>query len=81
MMKELLTLQQIEEELLKKAKENGTLENAIVLCHENYEATAEAMEELLPWLREEGWQVVTISEMFAANDKELMGGTVYNKLQ
>ena len=68
-------------ETIKKAKENGTLENAIVLCHENYEATAEAMEELLPWLREEGWQVVTISEMFAANDKELMGGTVYNKLQ
>ncbi len=63
------------------AKDNGTLENAIVLCHENYATTAEAMEEILPQLKEEGWQVVTVSELFAANGKELMGGTVYNKLQ
>ena len=65
---------------IKKAKENGTLDGAIVLCHETYETTAEAMEEVIPWLKEEGWQVVTISELFAANGKELMGGTVYTKL-
>ena len=65
---------------IKKAKENGSLDGAIVLCHENYEATAEAMEEVVPWLKEEGWQVVTVSELFAANSKELMGGKVYTKL-
>ena len=64
---------------IKKAKENGTLENAIVLCHENYEATADAMEEVVPWLKAEGWQVVTVSELFAANGREMMGGTVYDK--
>ena len=63
------------------AKDNGTLENAIVLCHENYASTADAMEEILPQLKAEGWQVVTVSELFKANDKELMGGTVYTKLQ
>lgn len=65
---------------LKKAKENGTLDGAIVLCHENYASTAEAMEEIVPWLKSEGWQVVTVSELFAANGKELMGGKVYSKL-
>lgn len=66
-------------EKIKKAKENGSLENSIVLCHENYASTAEAMEEIIPWLKEEGWQVVTISEMFAVKGKPLMGGTVYTK--
>lgn len=65
---------------LKKAKENGSLDGAIVLCHENYESTAEAMEEVVPWLKDEGWQVVTVSELFAVNGKELMGGKVYTKL-
>ena len=65
---------------IKTAKENGTLENAIVLCHENYATTAEAMEILMPYLKEEGWQVVTVSEMFAVQGKELTGGKVYTKL-
>ena len=73
------TTEQIVEKI-KTAKENGTLENAIVLCHENYATTAEAMEELMPWLKEEGWQVVTVSELFAVKEKALMGGTVYTKL-
>lgn len=67
-------------ETIKKAKENGTLKNAIVLCHENYEATAEAMEEVIPWLKSEGWQVVTVSELFAANGKTMQGGTVYSRV-
>ena len=65
---------------LKKAKENGSLENAIVLCHENYATTAEAMEQIIPWLKDEGWQVVTISEMFAVKGKTLQGGRIYKKL-
>ena len=49
----------------------------IVLCHETYVTTAEAMEYLAPYLKSQGWQIVTISEMFAVNGKELKGGTVY----
>ncbi|MBQ8966323.1 glycoside hydrolase family 11 protein [Ruminococcus sp.] len=67
-------------EKLKKAKEDGSLNGAIILCHENYATTAEAMETIVPWLKDEGWQVVTVSELFAANGKELMGGNVYSKL-
>ena len=62
---------------IKTAMNNGTLDNAIVLCHETYDTTASAMEELAPYLKEQGWQIVTISEMFAVNGKELKGGTVY----
>ncbi|MBR1393189.1 MAG: glycoside hydrolase family 11 protein [Ruminococcus sp.] len=65
---------------IKTAKENGSLENAIVLCHENYATTAEAMEQLMPWLKDEGWQVVTVSELFAVKGKTMMGGTVYTKV-
>lgn len=58
---------------------NGTLDNSIVLCHETYASTAEAMEYLCPYLKSQGWQIVTISEMFAVNGKELNGGQIYSK--
>jgi hypothetical protein len=38
------------------------------------------MEEIIPWLKDEGWQVVSVSEMFAANGKTMQGGTVYSKV-
>lgn len=63
---------------IKTAMSNGTLDNAIVLCHETYDSTATAMEYLAPYLKSQGWQIVTVSELFAANGKELKGGTLYN---
>lgn len=57
----------------------GTLDNAIVLCHETYDSTATAMEYLCPYLKSQGWQIVTISEMFAVNGKTLNGGQIYAK--
>ena len=64
---------------IQNAKNDGSLRNAIVLCHENYASTADAMDYLIPWLKSEGWEVVTVSEMFAANGKSLDGGQVYTK--
>ena len=61
------------------AMNDGSLKNAIVLCHETYDTTAEAMEYLAPYLKSQGWQIVTVSELFAVNGKELKGGTVYSK--
>lgn len=66
---------------LNNALNDGSLKNAIVLAHENYPATAAAMEEFLPILKAKGWQVVTISEMFAVNGKTLNGGQVYTRCQ
>lgn len=64
---------------IKSAMSDGSLDGAIVLAHETYDTTAEAMEELCPYLKSQGWQVVSISEMFAVKGKTLQGGQVYTK--
>ncbi len=64
---------------IKNAMNDGSLKNSIVLCHETYDSTATAMEYLAPYLKEQGWQIVTVSELFEANGKTLNGGTVYTK--
>jgi hypothetical protein len=58
---------------------NGSLDNSIVLMHETYSTTAEAIEYLAPYMKQQGWQIVTISEMFKANGKEMKDGQVYTK--
>lgn len=64
---------------IKTAMSDGSLDGAIVLAHETYDTTAEAMEELCPYLKSQGWQIVSISEMFAVKGKTLQGGQVYTK--
>lgn len=64
-------------ERVVKAAENGTLDGAIVLMHETMANTAEAMEYLVPWLKEHDYQVVTISELFKVRGKEMEAGQVY----
>ena len=53
-------------------------DGAIVLMHENYESTASAVEALVPQLVEEGWQIVSVSELFKAKGLDLLNGKVYN---
>ena len=64
---------------VKKAMSNGTGDGAIVLCHETYSTTAAAIEELAPYCKAQGWQIVSISEMFAAKGKSLNGGQIYTR--
>lgn len=52
-------------------------ENAIVLMHDLYESTADAIEELIPYLIKEGYELVTVSELFERNGMELEAGKVY----
>ncbi len=72
------TSQQIIDKI-KNAMNDGSLRNSIVLCHETYSTTAEAMEYLCPYLKSQGWQIVTISEMYAVNGKTLNNGQVNSK--
>lgn len=53
-------------------------DGAIVLMHETYNTTAEAMETLIPQLVEDGWQIVSVSELFKAKGLELDDGFVYS---
>lgn len=65
---------------IKSAMNDGSLNGAIVLCHETYDSTASAIEELCPYLKSQGWQVVTISELAAVKGKTLGGGQIYTKI-
>lgn len=38
-------------------------DGSIVLMHEIYEATGKACEQMIPWLHDQGYQLVTISEL------------------
>lgn len=60
-----------------EAAEKGTLDGQIVLMHETYTTTAEAVEYLVPYLKELGYQVVSISEMYCARGKTMAGGKVF----
>jgi hypothetical protein len=37
------------------------------------------MEEFLPYLKSQGWQCVTVSEMFKAQGKTMQAGQLYNE--
>lgn len=52
----------------------------IILMHDLYEATAEAVEYLVPELVARGYRLLTVSELFAEKNQELIGGTVYRKV-
>ena len=67
------TTQQIIDRINSQKKDG-----AIVLMHETYTTTAEAMELLIPQLVAEGWQIVSVSELFKAKGQELKDGQVYN---
>ena len=49
----------------------------IILFHDIYESTADAVARLVPQLKAKGFQLVTVEQMFAAKNKELKNGTVY----
>ena len=63
---------------IQNAANNGSLNGQVVLMHETYDRTAEAVEALCPWLDQHGYAIVTVSEMFKANNKDMFKGTVYN---
>lgn len=71
------------EEIIKNimdAEADNELENAIVLLHEHYVATAEAVEYLIPTLMEKGYRFVTVSELAKCHNVTLEKGMLYSKL-
>lgn len=50
----------------------------VVLMHETYATTAEAVEHLVPYFVEKGYQIVSVSELFAVKDIPLFPGKYYN---
>ena len=50
----------------------GDLDGEIVLMHSTYESTAQAVAVLVPWLQEQGYQLVTVTELMAFYYGELL---------
>lgn len=52
-------------------------DGAVILCHDIHEETGDAMERVIPALIEQGYQLVTVSELFAAKGYLLQPGELY----
>jgi peptidoglycan/xylan/chitin deacetylase (PgdA/CDA1 family) len=56
---------------------NNRFSGAIVLMHDGYEGTVSALKRLLPDLKADGYQVVSISKMIKAHNCKFRNGGVY----
>lgn len=57
---------------------DGGMDGGIVLMHEFNTKTADAIEDILEYFYTEGYQVVSVSELFALKGKTLTTGKVYS---
>ena len=53
------------EKIVSYVKSLASLDGEIVLLHSSYETTVEAVRILIPWLIQQGYQLVTVSELMA----------------
>lgn len=66
-------------DLVKKHK---NLDGDVILLHSIHDSTADATELLIPWLKEKGYQLVTVSELIKyKTGKDPVAGKVYWTLQ
>lgn len=49
---------------VNKVQQAGNLDGQVILMHSIYQVSAQAAEILVPWLIEQGYQLVTVSELF-----------------
>lgn len=52
----------------------------IILCHDLYGTTVEAMERVVPDLIAAGYQLVTVTELLSYGDRKVSAGNVYYKI-
>ena len=50
---------------------NNVKPGSIVLMHDTYSSTAEAVERVVPQLIDQGYQLVTVTELFELYGREL----------
>ncbi len=60
-----------------KEVKNNVRDGRVVLMHDIYPSTVEAVKELVPWLIEEGYGLVTVSELYDVRGEELKDGHIY----
>ena len=66
------------DKVIASVKSEDDLEGDVILMHSLYESTVEATRVLVPWLIENGYQLVTVSELFAYKyQQSAKAGTYY----
>lgn len=60
-----------------KAVQNNVKNGSIILCHDIYDETVEAVAEFIPWLIENGYQVCSVNEMMAFRSGGMALGSTY----
>lgn len=67
--------EKIIDRVLSKVKDGD-----IILMHDIFEATAEAIEYLVPELINRGFELVTVSELYESRGRTLKVGNIYNRI-
>lgn len=57
---------------------NSVADGGIIVMHDIYETSKDALMNLIPYLIDEGYQLVTVQEMYAAHNIALDAHNVYN---
>lgn len=60
---------------------NNLKDGGIINMHSVHEKTAQAVSEILEQCKDKGYQVVSVSELFAIKGKKLMTGVKYNNAE
>lgn len=63
--------------ILASVKRENVRDGDIILLHDLYPATADAIEKIVPYLQKEGYELVTVSELMAGEQVSLEAGKVY----
>jgi len=54
-------------------------DGSIILCHDLYSTTVDAMERVIPDLIEQGYRLVTVTELLTSDEGEIEAGKLYRK--
>lgn len=74
------TAQMMIDRILAEKDELGRgLNNSILLFHDKYQKTVEAMKVIIPALQQQGYQLVTVSELLNCSNEGLHYGWIYSK--
>ena len=56
---------------------DGAKDGAIILCHDLHKTTVDAMEQAIPALIAEGYQLVTVTELLTSDGGTINAGKLY----
>lgn len=63
--------------ILASVKKENLRDGDIILLHDLYPATADAIEKIIPYLQKKGYELMTVSELMAGKQVSLEAGKAY----